>query len=78
VFASPVRIDRLLEADVRGIVGADDALRALRLDARGDAVRRLFASPPVVHGFDARTVEAARWIRERAATLQSILAEDCA
>ena len=76
VFATPVRIDRLVEADVRGVVRADDACGAIRLHARRHAIRRLLLEPPIVNRFDTGTVEAARWIRQRAASLECVLSDD--
>ena len=76
VFATPVRIDRLVEPDVRGVVGGDDAPRAIRLHARRHTLGRFLLHPSVVHGFDAGTVEPPCRIRKRAAPLQRGFSED--
>src|SRR6185437_2906305 len=68
MLAAAIRIDRLLEGNIRGIVARDD--RACRLGAHlgCDRVGQLVAIPAVVDALGATLEVARRRIAERAAT----------
>src|SRR5215469_16142579 len=74
--ASSIRIDRLLERNIRRVVGRDDRARALRLQCGRDAVGRLLHVPPVVDRFELRQVEATRRIGEGSPALQYLFSGD--
>ncbi len=68
MLAAAIRIDRLIERNVRRVVARDDRARRFRLHDRGE--RRQFfveTAPAVVDGFAARRLEAPGRIRHRAA-----------
>src|SRR5690606_32425622 len=75
VLAAAVGIDRLLEAQVRRLVAADDAARRLLVDAgvrvriRAGVVARVARVPAVVAGLDGGGLVAAGHVRGRAASL---------
>src|SRR6185437_14795997 len=74
MFASAVRVDRLFEGNVRGVVGADDRARAIGLEARRNAVRLLLDIPAVVHALDGLGFEASGRVGERPAPLEGLSA----
>ena len=78
VLATLVRVDRLVERDVRRGIRRDEVLRPVREELRFRRRRRELRSvrrrPAVVHRLAALGVETARRIGYRAATLVKLLA----
>ena len=74
--ASSIGIDRLLEGDVRRIVCCNDATGAIGLDGRGEGVGLVLQVPPVVDGFEALVLEAARGIGKSSPALERFPAWD--
>src|SRR4051794_39444888 len=69
VLAALVRIDRLIECDVRRLVARNDVLRLVREELRGGLrVRRRIFTPAVIDDLACLRLEAAGRIRQRAAT----------
>ncbi len=58
VAASPVRVDRLLEGNVRRVVRGDYAASAIRLEHRGNAVGLFLQVPAVVNRLEVRALKA--------------------
>src|SRR6185312_16488780 len=76
--ASSVRVDGLLEGNIRRIVRGDDAARFIRLERRGDAFGFRLGVPPVVKRLEVRTLEPSDGVRKGAASLQSLRSQGVA
>src|ERR1700722_11396647 len=64
MLASPIRIDRLLERNIRRVVGCYDTAGTIGLHRGGDGVRLLLDVPAVVNLLEALTLEAAGRVGE--------------
>src|ERR1700687_5801409 len=69
VLAAAIRIDRLLERNVRRVVARDDRARRFWTDLRRDRVRQLIAIPTIVHGLDVTAEEPRLRVPESASPL---------
>ena len=72
MLASSIRIDRLLEPDIRRVVVGDDRARGLRPHFGRDRLGCLLLVPAVIHRLRLSADEARMRIAERAAAFESI------
>ena len=75
MLASPIRIDRAVEADIGRVVVRDDRARSLDGDLRLErTLVFLFRRPAIVEGFARDRLEASLHEGTRAAHMQRVLA----
>jgi hypothetical protein len=74
MFASTIRVDRLVESDVGRVVPADHAFRAVGFQRRVDAVGLLLDVPTIVDRLDAGPFEATRGIGKSAPAFEGLFA----